>query len=114
VSVVADTNELLDEGIVYFYVACDRTYFYPRLARDQPPSFRDRFTDAVFQPGGAQIVTFCERTLANELDVALPDQESYLARYGRYTLPLFRSERFRERSVRRHSPSAGNTLDSHA
>lgn len=84
------------EHLVYFYAACDRAYFYPRLARDKQPSFKDRFTEAVIQPDGATVLAFCELTLANELDVALPDQMSYLARYGRYVLPLFRSERFRE------------------
>jgi hypothetical protein len=84
------------EQLVYFYAACDRAYFYPRLARDKPPSFKDRFTDAVTYPDRAQVLAFCELTLANEIDVALPDQASYLARYGRYVLPLFRSEPFRE------------------
>ncbi len=84
------------ERLVYFYAACDRAYFYPRLAREKAPSFKDRFTDAVTYPDSAHLIAFCELTLANELDVALPDQAGYLARYGRYVLPLFRSGPFRE------------------
>ena len=38
---------------------------------------------------------FCELTIANEIDVIAPDREGYLARWGRYVVPLFTSARFR-------------------
>lgn len=71
-------------------------YSYPRLARDEPLSFKDRFANAVLQPAQDHIIALCEQTLSNELETALPEYGSYLARYGRYVLPRFRSERFRQ------------------
>ena len=92
-----DIARLIGSGAeqqVYFYAACDRAYFYPRLSRDNRPSFKDRFTDAMFEPDREQVTAFCELTIANELDVAHSGRDAYLAAYGQYVLPLFRSKNF--------------------
>jgi hypothetical protein len=83
------------ESIVYFYCACDRAYFYPRLAKVDRPECRDRFSGEIAIPEAEMVRDFCELTAANEIDVMTPNREGYLAQYGRYVLPLFNSVRFR-------------------
>jgi hypothetical protein len=85
------------EEIVYVYAACDRPYFYPRVARDEHPQYLDRFTSDVFALTGEGLGSFCELTLANELDVFASNGDAYLEQYGRYYVPLFASDRFRRR-----------------
>jgi hypothetical protein len=82
------------ETHVYFFCACDRAFFARRLIREDIPSYRDRFSSTIFQPSFEQVQAFCAITLANEIDVSANDMEGYLERYGRYVLPIFRSQRF--------------------
>jgi hypothetical protein len=82
------------ETLVYIYAACDRTYFYPRLRREDRPEFKDRFSVKTSYLEEQVLRNFCELTIANELDVALPDLNGYIDKYGRYVLPLFGSDRF--------------------
>ena len=82
------------EALVYIYAACDRAYFYPQLRRDDRAEFKDRFTGRTSYLDAPLMKHFCELTIANELDVALPNVEAYLDNYGRYVLPLFSSDRY--------------------
>jgi Domain of unknown function (DUF6817) len=83
------------EAIVYFYCACDRMYFYPRLAKQDTPEVRDRFTGEVHIPSAGTVKFFCELTIANEIDVCAPDPAGYRSKYGHYVMPLFTSTRFK-------------------
>jgi hypothetical protein len=82
------------EAHVYFFCAGDRAFFARRLIREGLPSYRDRFSCEIFQPTFGQVRAFCALTLANEIDVSADNMENYLEKYGRYVLPLFRSQRF--------------------
>ena len=57
------------ESQVYLYASCDRSYLYPQLGTTERPSFRDRFTGAVFVPDPPAFAAFMELTFANELDM---------------------------------------------
>jgi hypothetical protein len=76
------------ETIVYFYGACDRGAFYPRLGRDDVPCFRDRFTCTEYPPDDAIVRSFVELTIANELDVMSRSPE-LAARHGASLAELF-------------------------
>src|SRR5690606_17963577 len=56
------------EQHVYFYAACDRPWFYPRLRQDELPSFRDRFNNVISTPDTGLLKSFSEITIANEID----------------------------------------------
>lgn len=58
------------EAIVYLYASCDRAFLYPRLGREERPSFRDRFTGELSVPDRDRLADFGELTFANELDIA--------------------------------------------
>jgi hypothetical protein len=57
------------ESIVYFYAACDRSFFYRQFGQPGVPVFRDRFTAAEFAPSETQLRSFTELTFANELEI---------------------------------------------
>jgi len=68
------------EAIVYLYASCDRRMFLPQLGRNEPPRFRDRFTQGEFHPESEMVRQFVELTFANELDIAAhspPFAQSY-------------------------------------
>ena len=100
------------EEIVYLYAACDRPYFYPRLVRDDQPQYLDRFTSAVSSLTDEALGSFCELTLANELDVFASNGSAYLEQYGRYYVPLFSSARFRQRLNALANTECGRFLQS--
>ena len=85
------------EEMVYIYAACDRPHFYPRVVRDDQPQYLDRFTSDAVVLTDDNLSSFCELTLANELDVFASNGYAYLNQYGRYYVPLFSSARFRRR-----------------
>ncbi|MGH8544998.1 MAG: DUF6817 domain-containing protein [Gammaproteobacteria bacterium] len=58
------------EKLVYFYGACDRSYFYQEISLGDNPSYRDRFTGETFKPTRNVVSSFCELTFANELEIA--------------------------------------------
>lgn len=66
---LAEVIGVTAEALVYLYASCDRDVVYPRLERDRPVRFRDRFT------GGERFLverdarSLMEITAANELDV---------------------------------------------
>ena len=73
------------ESQVYLYASCDRSYLYPQLGPAERPSFRDRFTGAVFVPDPPAFAAFMELTFANELDMFRGDPalvEAHQATWG--------------------------------
>jgi len=64
------------EETVYLYASCDRSSLYPQFAGDRPVRFRDRFRQVTFEPSDTQLRDFVDLTLANEIEIALPDDTS--------------------------------------
>ena len=99
------------EALVYLYAGCDRSVVYPRIGREDPVVFRDRFTLAEYTPDAADLRAFMEITVANELDVQA-HSEALAARYGPALRRLFTraspllSERAREAFTRQLAPYA--------
>ena len=58
------------EQLVYFYAACDRSQFYREICTRYRPVYRNRFTGETFEPTREALSSFCELTLANELEIA--------------------------------------------
>ncbi|MFF3320858.1 DUF6817 domain-containing protein [Streptomyces sp. NPDC002889] len=75
------------EELVYFYASCDREASYASLASDEA-AFRDRFTGRTFTPTAAQRADFVELTAANELDLAVVNEE-FRVMWGGELLMLF-------------------------
>lgn len=87
----ATLAELIGDGaeaLVYLYASCDRGAAYPRIGRDRPVVFRDRFTGREHTPAEADLRAFLEITAANELDV-LAHNEELAERYGPDLYRLF-------------------------
>ena len=78
------------EELVYFYATCDRDYTYSRLISHEEPIYRNRFTQESFSLPRLLLASFCELTLANELEIML---QSYQAREDcrAFFVPLFAS-----------------------
>jgi hypothetical protein len=57
------------EELVYFYAACDRQYTYEQIISEAHPRYRDRFSNETYIPKRSLLVSFCELTLANELEI---------------------------------------------
>ena len=72
------------EALVYFYAACDRSYFYRQIILEDEPSYKDRFTKETFKPSRKLVASFCELTLANELEIALKNK-AFFDRYPNIT-----------------------------
>ncbi|MBC9714699.1 hypothetical protein H9Y04_19255 [Streptomyces sp. TRM66268-LWL] len=71
------------EGIVYFYGACERATTYR-----EPGAYRDRFTGEDRHPTPQEQRDFAELTAANELDLALVDEE-FRRKHGAGLLELY-------------------------
>lgn len=69
------------EALVHLYASCDRDVVYPRLERDRPVRFRDRFTGGERLLARADAHALMEITAANELDVVAHSEE-IAARHG--------------------------------
>lgn len=76
------------EELVYFYGACDRTYTYNEIIYKEHPSYKDRFTGKIFTPSKNILLSFCELTLANELEIA-KNNEKFREQYGNELIKLF-------------------------
>ena len=79
------------EALVYLYCACDRKYVFDRLkhaSTQQPIAFRDRFSGAECQLTQAQAQSFCELTVANELELVI-SSETFKQKHGKALLNLF-------------------------
>ena len=82
--VVVDLVGVKAEAIVHRYATCDRTIVGPQVGRRRPVAFRDRFTGVTTQVDGAELRSFAELTVANELDVL--DRHVTLTQDGRAVL----------------------------
>jgi hypothetical protein len=78
------------EELVYLYGACDRDYTYSKLISHEEPNYRNRFTQESFSLPRLLLASFCELTLANELEIVL---QSHKAREDcrAFFVPLFAS-----------------------
>ncbi|MFD7487331.1 DUF6817 domain-containing protein [Streptomyces mirabilis] len=76
------------EALVYLYASCDRGAVLPRIGRDRPVVFRDRFTGREHIPAEDDLRAFLEITAANELDV-LAHNAQLAERYGPSLYRLF-------------------------
>ena len=99
------------EALVYLYASCDRSVVYPRIGREDPVVFRDRFEVVDLTPDAADLRAFLEITVANELD-AIGHSDALAARYGAGLYRLFThagtllSDRAREAYARQLAPYA--------
>ena len=75
------------EALVYLYASCNRSAVYPRIGRDTPVVFRDRFAEVELTPDVSDLRAFLEITAANELDV-LAHNETLAAQHGEGLLRL--------------------------
>ena len=82
------------EAWVYLYASCDRGAVYPGLSGSGPVPFRDRFTGESFVLAEADARAFVELTAANELDLAIVNDD-FARRFGADLLALFGSARDR-------------------
>jgi hypothetical protein len=58
------------EELVYLYCACDKSFVLPQFKTTLDIQFRNRFTGEELPFNKRYIGSFCELTVANELDVA--------------------------------------------
>lgn len=82
--IVVDLVGAEAEAIVHRYATCDRASVEPQLGLRRPVAFRDRFTGVTTPLDGAELRSFAELTVANELDVL--DHHVALTRDGRAVL----------------------------
>jgi hypothetical protein len=75
------------EALVYFYASAERNTFCPSITLG-PVSFRDRFTNSVFEPDETMLRNCLELMLANDVEISRRE-ENFL----RYTQP-YNSELF--------------------
>jgi len=64
------------EELVYLYGACDRDYTYSKLISHDEPIYRNRFTQEAFSLPRLLLASFCELTLANELEIVLQSNQA--------------------------------------
>lgn len=76
------------EQIVYQYCACDREYFWPQFGLARKLVFRDRFRDDYYLLDDSNIRSFCELTVANELEIASGNPR-FIAEHGHPLSHLF-------------------------
>lgn len=76
------------EIIVYDYCACDRDFLWPQIGTVDRPIFRNRFTGEMYHVGRAWLETFCELTVANELEIAM-HSDDFINKYGPGLRDLF-------------------------
>jgi catechol 2,3-dioxygenase-like lactoylglutathione lyase family enzyme len=99
------------EALVYLYASCDRSVVYPRIGREDPVVFLDRFTVVEHTPDLVDLRAFLEITAANELD-ALAHSRPLAAQHGSGLYRLFTragtllSDRAREAYSRQLAPYA--------
>ena len=78
------------EEIVYIYCACDREYFWPQIGIKEIPEFKNRFTGEEYPLNDYQLRTFCELTVANEIEISI-DNPSFVKEYGKKLYSLFKN-----------------------
>jgi len=85
---IADIIGAPAEEIVYYYCACDREYFWPQIGTQKILRFRDRFTKDVLNLSDSLLRSFCELTVANELEIALGNA-AFVKAHGEYLYGIF-------------------------
>lgn len=76
------------ERSVYTYCACDRRHVWPQIGTSEMVVYRDRFTGEERPIFRDELLTFCELTCANEIEIALRDAD-FLSRHGSTLGALF-------------------------
>jgi hypothetical protein len=74
-SVLLELIGLEAEAIVYQYASCDRSHLGTRPGQIDPVSFRDRFDGRIGDLPAASLKPFMELTFANELDIAVHNDQ---------------------------------------
>ena len=69
------------EKIVYEYCACDREVLYPRLGTTGNPEFANRFTGHEYFLDPDLLKSFCELTVANEIEIAIGNPD-FIQKHG--------------------------------
>ena len=69
------------EKLVYEYCACDREFFWPKIGVENGLVFKNRFTGETYQLDQKLLNSFCELTVANELEIA-KDNPGFIQQYG--------------------------------
>jgi hypothetical protein len=82
------------EKIVYYYGACNRDYFYPRIGRVDEPILLNRFTRQFENISEQMLRDLLELTLANELEIIKRDDAFFAERRVRYESLFDRFEPF--------------------
>ena len=72
------------EELVYLFAACDRPITHPRIGKQAPQLFRDRFTGEDLTLESGQWQAQCEIMLANEVDLGLHNPAFYRKHLGHY------------------------------
>jgi hypothetical protein len=76
------------EEIVYLYCACDRSFVFSNFNAKEPIRFRNRFTMSEFSLTNEQAISFCELTVANELELVMASDE-FKNKHGQGLFDLF-------------------------
>ena len=76
------------EAIIYRYASCDRKTTYPTIKEDQQTVFIDRYAGGPAAMSDADIQTFVELTIANELDL-VEHNDDFAAEFGPVLFDIF-------------------------
>ena len=76
------------EEIIYRYASCDRMATYPSIKEGAQVVFVDRYTDGPAAMSEADIRTFVELTIANELDL-VEHNDAFAAEFGPILFEIF-------------------------
>lgn len=72
------------EHLVYLFAACDRPLTHPRIGKQTPLQFHDRFDDQDYPLQESDWKALCEILLANELDLGRYDSAFYKKHLAHY------------------------------
>jgi len=78
------------EKIVYEYCACDREVLYPRLGINSDPKFANRFTGEEYYLDPVLLKSFCELTVANEVEIAIGNP-GFVQKHGAARHKIYRN-----------------------
>ncbi|MEH6571171.1 MAG: DUF6817 domain-containing protein [Halioglobus sp.] len=79
---IADIIGAAAEEIVFQYCACSRQDFYAQIGTEQNPRFKNRFSGESYYLSQEMLISFCELTAANEIEIAL-DNPSFVNEHGK-------------------------------
>ncbi len=87
---LSERNKIADligeeaERFVYLFGACDRPLTHPRIGKNGPLKFHDRFTNTDYALEHAEWCAVCEIMLANEIDLGRYDPAFYKKHLAHY------------------------------